>query len=367
MFILIAFCLCLGLQQQPTFAQAYGSTISSTWQEDCVNECTFGGNTNYMWCYIDVWQDWTLTGLHWDYCSPVKDVTYHGKACRPDHSCDYHGKSYAWCWEEEEGSWGYCSLTDTKRHCENCFFGLDHLGYFCTSDCTTSPNGLGFQGEDLPYSWCLNYNSWGYCTYKINKDVRGNRCRSDHLCDKHGYSYYWCYNDIGGWDYCSPQLGCTYAGPRFKRGLEGNQSSEEVDRFDNCVVNIDYQHVIERVDDGTSGIKQDPNPASMRDARIILAGWDDGVINPRNPGTITEGNHVHLEYQSSYSKDGFEYAILQISINVIEDQSENEDEVKIASLHVPIGFPITSSYIRESFLISLESHKNVRITVNLKK
>ena len=313
-----------------------------------------------MWCHTD--ESWNLDSrsMGWDYCSPVKDVTYHGKACRPDHSCDFHGEKYLWCWQEgADGSWGYCSHYRFRKHKDQ-FTGVDYLGYFCEDTCFQRQ---GREGEFYPYNWCHTFYSWGYCSPTINTDVRGNPCRSDHLCDKHGYSYYWCYNDKGGWDYCSWQMDCTYAGPRFKRGLEGNQSSEEAVGIDSCVVHIDSQHVIERVDEGTSGIKQDPHPASMRDARIILAAWDDGVVNPRNPGTITEGNYVRLEYQSSYSKDEFEYANFQISINKKGDESENSI---IASLHVPIGFPITSSYIRESFLLSLENHRSVRITVNYK-
>ncbi|KAK3507229.1 hypothetical protein QTP70_011552 [Hemibagrus guttatus] len=76
---------------------------SSTYQSECIDECSYDESRLYYWCNTD---------KGWDYCSPAKDVTYQDVPCRSDHWCDTHGYDYSWCWTDS--SWGYCSLIETS-------------------------------------------------------------------------------------------------------------------------------------------------------------------------------------------------------------------------------------------------------------
>lgn len=54
------------------------------------------------------------------------------------------------------------------------------------------------------YYYCHTKLGWDYCSPSLNLDYYGKTCKTDHLCTKHGYKYYWCYNNAGSWGYCGP-------------------------------------------------------------------------------------------------------------------------------------------------------------------
>ncbi|KAK3591196.1 hypothetical protein CHS0354_003822 [Potamilus streckersoni] len=130
------------------------------------NYCDFHQSTKYTWCFTDYSDSW-------DYCCTG--------------SCDFHQNSYVWCQTGTE--WAYCGGNQTydiqARHC-----------------LATFPCGLHQEvpGNDERHFWCyvdLRLN-WDYC------------CAPWNTCDKHGYSYNWCYimnsKLSDKWQECIPTL-----------------------------------------------------------------------------------------------------------------------------------------------------------------
>ncbi|KAK2865540.1 hypothetical protein Q7C36_001596 [Tachysurus vachellii] len=80
--------------------------ISSTYQSECRDGCSYDESESYYWCNTD---------KGWDYCSPSPDVTYKGEPCRHDHFCDTHGYDYSWC--RTDSGWDYCGTIETIIDC----------------------------------------------------------------------------------------------------------------------------------------------------------------------------------------------------------------------------------------------------------
>ncbi|XP_078541537.1 uncharacterized protein LOC144826949 [Lissotriton helveticus] len=57
-------------------------------------------------------------------------------------------------------------------------------------------------GQGASYYWCHTRGGWDYCSPAANRDYYGRRCKADHPCGHHGYSYSWCYTEDGSWGYC---------------------------------------------------------------------------------------------------------------------------------------------------------------------
>ncbi|KAJ8251432.1 hypothetical protein GJAV_G00221290 [Gymnothorax javanicus] len=69
--------------------------------KDCIDECQYYESGEYFWCH---------TNDDWDYCSPLKDVTYKDVPCRPDHECGTHGYDYNWCYTTDNNDYDYCGV-----------------------------------------------------------------------------------------------------------------------------------------------------------------------------------------------------------------------------------------------------------------
>ncbi len=87
-------------------------------------------------------------------------------------------------------------LYETQRAWDD---SIAHVGSFYGEVCYDSCDNRGGS-----YDYCHTKSGWDYCSSWLNVDNYGKTCKSGHPCGKHGYSYYWCYNNAGSWGYCGP-------------------------------------------------------------------------------------------------------------------------------------------------------------------
>lgn len=78
---------------------------------------------------------------------------------------------------------------------------ISYLGEKCIDNCLKS--GSDFSCKIKDSSGQINFH---YCSPHQGLDYWGRECKADHLCDKHGKDYFWCYVKDGtllnNWGYC---------------------------------------------------------------------------------------------------------------------------------------------------------------------
>ena len=79
---------------------------TSRYKKLCLDDCAYDASKDYYYCI-------TNTSGHWEYCSPVPDVSYKNKMCNTNHFCGLHGKNYYWC--NIGSSWDYCGLVERDK------------------------------------------------------------------------------------------------------------------------------------------------------------------------------------------------------------------------------------------------------------
>jgi len=167
--------------------------------EICVAEC--GGRKKYNWCLTNALK--LSEGDWWDYCSLV-GYTINKDPCVDE--CGRQGEKYWWCHtsKDDTSAWDYCSPPGLVKPVQYTVRGDQ-----CISECRQ-------HGEN--YHWCtksMDYcdedscdDDWDYCSLDQLHTRYNYQCREP--CSRQGgTNYYWCYQEDGSWEYCSPvpQLG----------------------------------------------------------------------------------------------------------------------------------------------------------------
>lgn len=361
------------------------SLIQGSYGGICLNECDRHGYT-YSYC--------ETTAHRWDYCSNIAGVTSYtyGKVCRENHQCGFHNEDYLWCYYDDNYNWGYCSLypdepivTSEGKACKKndpcsksiwfwnwCYTDDDSNWGYCKPTSTITYNdhlsSYGYHCKDScemhgrdKYNKCMvtyyifywwRLSSPDYCSVNPDFTYQGDACRPDHPCDRYGEIYYWCYNQKGSWDYCSPIENCGYWPPspfRVKRQQAYNVICTVGSEYHNFVIEISSRNQIE------TRFRAIAQRTQMLQVTATISEWDRNMIDRGlSAGTLCETPEYRIDLQCTFIDTATGSSMANIQI-----QSNGQNSQSVAGIIVPVGvwFPerrfrraLTESAQRQTFI-----------------